>query len=54
MKNNGLGNLGYTLLAILYLFIGIGSLMSSALLKKWGMKKCMVLGGLGHFTFVFA
>lgn len=54
MKNNGLGKLGYTLLAILYLFIGFGSLMSAALLKKWGIKKCLVLGATGHFIFVFA
>lgn len=54
MKENGLDNLGYTLLAVLYLFIGIGSMISSALLKRWSIKTCLVLGSLGHFCFVFA
>ena len=51
---NNLGNFGYTLLAILYLFIGVGSLVSSAILKKIGINKCLVIGATGHFCFVFA
>mmetsp|Transcript_43037 Transcript_43037/g.31018 ORF Transcript_43037/g.31018 Transcript_43037/m.31018 type:complete len:129 (-) Transcript_43037:1294-1680(-) len=42
------------MLAVLYFFIGVGSLMSAACLKKLGTKTCLVLGGLGHFIFVFA
>jgi MFS family permease len=53
-KLNNLGNFGYILLAILYLFIGIGSLVSSAVLKKIGFSKCLVIGASGHFCFVFA
>lgn len=51
---NDLDNFGYVLLAILYLFIGIGSLVSSAVLKKIGINKCLVVGATGHFCFVFA
>mmetsp|Transcript_8273 Transcript_8273/g.10857 ORF Transcript_8273/g.10857 Transcript_8273/m.10857 type:complete len:93 (+) Transcript_8273:158-436(+) len=42
------------MLAVLYFFIGVGSLMSSACLKKLGTKPCLVLGGLGHFIFIFS
>lgn len=54
MKNNDLGNTGFILLAVLYLFIGVGSVVSPAVLRQWGITKCLVLGGIGHFVFVFA
>ena len=54
MNDNGLGNTGFILLAVLYLFIGIGSLISSTILTKIGINKCLVFGALGHFIFVFA
>jgi hypothetical protein len=54
MDNNGLGNLGYTLLAVLFLFIGVGSIVSPAILKVWGTKKCLLVGGISHFIFVFS
>ena len=41
-------------MSILYLFIGIGSLVSSAILKKIGINKCLVIGATGHFCFVAA
>jgi len=47
-------DLGYYLLATLYLSIAVGSLMSTAINKKLGRYKCLILGGFGHFTFVFA
>lgn len=39
---------------MLYFFIGAGSLVSTAVANKIGMKASMVLGGLGHFAWVFS
>ena len=46
--------MGYYILSLLYFSIAIGSLMSTAINKKLGRYKCLILGGFGHFTFVFA
>lgn len=54
MRGNGLGNMGYIMLATLYLFIGIGSIFSTAILKRFGIKNCLVAGAFGHFIFIFA
>lgn len=39
-------------MSILYIFIGIGSLISSAIVKKIGIKKALFIGALGHLSFV--
>ena len=54
LRNDGLQNLGFYILAVLYFSICVSSVMSTALLKKLGVYKCLVFGGLGHFSFVFA
>ena len=54
LKNDGLENLGFYILAVLYFSIAVSSVMSTALLKKLGTYKCLILGGFGHFCFVFA
>ena len=54
LAQDGYNDLGYYLLATLYLSIAVGSLMSTAINKKLGSYKCLVLGGFGHFSFVFA
>lgn len=41
-------------MAILYFSICISSLLSTALIKKLGIYKCLIIGGFGHFCFVFA
>jgi fucose permease len=39
-------------LSILYIFIGLGSLISSAIVKKIGIKNALFIGALGHLIFV--
>lgn len=53
-KDDGLNKLGFYILAVLYFSIAVSSIMSTALFKKLGTYKCLILGGLGHFVFVFA
>lgn len=54
LTNDDYGKLGFYSLAVLYFFIGIGSMMSTAIMNKIGVKASMVLGGLGHFSWVFS
>ena len=54
LQGDGYNDFGYYILAALYLSIAVGSLMSTAINKKLGAYKCLVLGGFGHFSFVFA
>jgi hypothetical protein len=54
LENDGLKDLGFYILAVLYFSIAVSSVMSTAFLKKLGTYKCLVLGGFGHFCFVFA
>ena len=49
----GYKNLGYYLLSFIYLFDAIGSFFSSAILKRIGFKKCIIIGSFCHFIFVF-
>ena len=39
---------------MLYLAVGLFAPFSSAILKRWGIKRCLYIGGLGHFCLVFA
>lgn len=36
MENDGFGHLGYYVLAVLYFFMGLGSLISTAVINKLG------------------
>jgi len=54
MKLNNERNLGYYLLAVLYFSISLFSPFSSAILKRWGTKSCLFIGGMGHCLFVIA
>ena len=54
LEKDGLEDLGFYILAVLYASIAVSSVMSTALLKKLGTYKCLILGGFGHFCFVFA
>lgn len=46
-------NYGFTLLAVLYITIGLFSLVGSAIVNQLGVKRSLFIGGLGHFFFVF-
>lgn len=54
LEQDGLKNLGFYILAVLYFSIAVSSVFSTALLKKLGTYKCLIFGGFGHFCFVFA
>ena len=54
LEKDGMDNLGFYILAVLYFSIAVSSIMSTALLKKLGTYKCLIFGGFGHFCFVFA
>jgi len=45
MEEDGFDNLGFFILAVVYLFMGVGSLVSNAAINKIGTKGCLVLGG---------
>ena len=54
MKLNGENNLGYILLAVMYFSISIFSPFSSTILKRFGIKTCLFVGGFGHFLLLIA
>jgi hypothetical protein len=45
MEEDGFDKLGFFILAVVYFFMGIGSLVSNAAINKIGTKGCLVLGG---------
>ena len=45
-EQGGFGELGFTLLAILYIFQTIGSVMGPALVTKVGIKCSLVIGAM--------
>lgn len=47
IETDGFGKLGFILLALLYLNMGIGSLLSTAVINKFGTKFCLIIGGIG-------
>jgi hypothetical protein len=47
MEKEGFGHLGYYVLAILYFFMGLGSIISTAAINKFGTRWCLVFGGIG-------
>ena len=49
MEEDGFDNLGFFILAVVYLFMGFGSLVSNAAINKIGTKGCLILGGKLHF-----
>jgi endo-1,4-beta-mannosidase len=54
MEEDGFGKLGFYSLAVLYAFVGIGSMVSTAVMNKIGVKLSMVLGGMGSMLWVFS
>ena len=53
-KASGFGNLGFVLLAVLYLFQMIGSIFSAAIASKLGIKWTLIMGGLNLAMVVFS
>ncbi len=53
MADDGFGQLGFFILALLYFFMGLGSLMSTAFIKLLGTKTCLFIGGLGNVQWIF-
>ena len=54
LEEDGLNNIGFYVLSVLYFSIAVSSIMSTALVKKLGTYTCLIVGGFGHFCFVFA
>lgn len=52
MDTDGFGKLGFYILAILYLFMGIGSILSTAMINKYGSRNCLIAGGLGNVQWI--
>jgi hypothetical protein len=52
MEEDDYEELGYYILAVLYFFMGIGSLMSTGAINKLGTRGCLVLGGFGNVVWI--
>jgi MFS family permease len=52
MNEDGFGQLGFYILAVLYFFMGIGSLISTAIINRYGTKFCLILGGTGNTIWI--
>lgn len=52
MEENGFEQLGFYILAVLYFFMGLGSLLSTAIINKFGTRFCLVLGGIGNVQWI--
>jgi MFS family permease len=53
LDDDGYGNLGYYVLAVMYFFMGLGSIISTAVINKIGTKGCLCLGGVGNMIWIF-
>ena len=49
----GLGSLGFILVGTRFFFASVFSLFGPLAYDKFGPNKCLFLGGIGHFLFVF-
>jgi MFS family permease len=54
MEADGFNDIGFYVLAFLYLCMGIGSLISTAIINKYGTKVCLIAGGVGNFVYILA
>jgi MFS family permease len=50
MNHDGFEDAGFLILGVIYLSMGIGSLMSTALINKFGTRLCLFIGGIGCIT----
>ena len=49
----GLESLGFILVGTRFFFASLFSLFGPIALEKLGINKCLFIGGMGHFLFVF-
>ena len=49
----GLGSLGFILVGTRFFFASLFSLFGPIAFEKLGPNKCLFIGGMGHFLFVF-
>ncbi len=54
MRQAGLDKVGFYLLGFLFFMMGVGSLMSTAAINKFGTKMCLVFGGIGNMIYLLA
>jgi hypothetical protein len=54
MTEDGYGNLGFYTMAILHLFICIGSMISTAIMNKIGVKACLFIGSFTQTLWAFS
>lgn len=54
MEEDGFDQLGFFILAVLYFFMGLGSLMSTAIINKYGNRWCLVMGGIGCVVWILS
>ena len=53
LQDVGLGSLGFYLVGTRFFFASLFSLLAPFALNKFGANRCLLIGGLGHFLFVF-
>lgn len=54
LEEDGFGNSGYLILAVLYLSMGVGSLLAAPVIKAIGTKWCLIFGGIGSVIPILA
>ena len=54
MEEDGFGQLGFFILAVLYFFMGLGSILSTAVINKFGTRFCLISGGIGNTIWILS
>ena len=54
MSQAGFEDIGFFLLGFLFLMMGVGSLISTAAINRYGTKMCLVFGGIGNLIYLLA
>ena len=54
MNKDGFGDIGFYILATLYFMMGIGSLVSTNAINRFGTKNCLIAGGVGNLIYLLA
>ena len=52
LKDDGFGQLGFYILALLYLAMVFGAIVSTAVINKYGTKVCLVAGAIGTTVWI--
>ena len=53
IRKDGYRHLGFILLALLYLFMAFGSILSTAVINKFGVRFGLMVGGIGCAISIF-